>query len=400
MRRIAFIVGDLGFGGASTLLLGLAGKLLTRGVAAQFFTLEKHCAFESDLVALGIPRTSQDENRDIFEDRIRGTLKALAEFQPTVVVAWLGPGSLEVLRYLPGGVYRMAVVHCDHEMFYNAARPYHAVLDEVVGVSHKIGRVLRNLPEFSGLRISSIPNGVSVPAMAPFRDLDKGQPLRILYFGRVQHPQKRVRLFPEILRVLVNAGIPLKWTIAGDGTDRQWLEENMRTPSGLQSVCFLDAIPHHEVPHLLDQHDIFLLVSDAEGTPMSLLEAMGHGLVPVVSDLESGVREAVDDTNGILVPVNDIEGYARGIIHLHEHRDELMMKSSAARERVLAEFSVERMTERWLAVFPSSPSTPWPSRWKILPPMKTGKNWRFTPLGRILRRVAARLRWQFFGSRL
>ena len=51
---------------------------------------------------------------------------------------------------------------------------------------------------------------------------------------------------------------------------------------------------------------------------MSLLESMAHGLVPVVSDIESGIREVVDSNNGIRVAIDDIPGYAKAIIHLHE----------------------------------------------------------------------------------
>jgi glycosyltransferase involved in cell wall biosynthesis len=64
------------------------------------------------------------------------------------------------------------------------------------------------------------------------------------------------------------------------------------------------------------------------------LAAMGGGLVPVVSDLPSGIPEVVDNSNGFLVPINDAASYARGIVHLHEHRDELAAKSAAARHPI------------------------------------------------------------------
>jgi hypothetical protein len=120
---------------------------------------------------------------------------------------------------------------------------------------------------------------------------------------------------------------------------------------------------------------------------------MGYGLVPVVSDLESGVSEVVDATNGVLVPVNDVEGYARAIVHLHQHRDELAAKSAAARARVKTEFSVGAMADRWLAAFPTPvPVSEWPNNWNIKAPLTARHPIYFSPPMRVIRRLAAKFR--------
>jgi hypothetical protein len=87
--------------------------------------------------------------------------------------------------------------------------------------------------------------------------------------------------------------------------------------------------------------------------------------------------------------VDDVAGYARAIIHLHGHRDELAAKSAAARARVQTEFSVAAMTDRWLAAFPvsTSPAGAWPKRWRITAPLTAGNPVFFSSLMRILRRL-------------
>jgi len=102
----------------------------------------------------------------------------------------------------------------------------------------------------------------------------------------------------------------------------------------------------------------------------------------------------VDKTTGILVAVDDVAGYARAIIHLHGHRDELAAKSAAARARVQKEFSVEAMTDRWLAAFPSAKGAiePWPKRWRIKAPLTARNSLYFSPPVRALRRLAAKFR--------
>jgi glycosyltransferase involved in cell wall biosynthesis len=214
----------------------------------------------------------------------------------------------------------------------------------------------------------------------------------LLYLGRLSREQKRVQLFPEIFRQLCASGMPFHWTIAGKGEERGFLEANLRSTAAGQTVAFAGAVRYADVPELLQRHDIFLLASDYEGLPLSLLEAMGSGLVPVVSDLKSGIPELVDASNGSLVPVADESGYARAIIHLHKHRDELAAKSAAAHKRVQEEFSVAAMTDRWFAALPAAPvTTTWPLRWKLAAPLSAKNKFLFSPPVRGLRRAARRL---------
>jgi glycosyltransferase involved in cell wall biosynthesis len=283
------------------------------------------------------------------------------------------------------------VIQADAPIFYDAAALYAACLDDIVGISSKIAGQLEKIAAFRTVSKCCLLNGVAMPpAFTPRGAGDR--PLRILYLGRIMDGQKRVYLFPTILAALKKSGLPFQWTIAGEGDQRDHLERLMSSADPAQQVLFPGPLPYSQVPALLDQHDVFLLASDAEGLPLSLLEAMGHGLVPVVSDLESGVSEVVDAGNGLLVPVNDVEGYARAIIHLHEHRDELSAKSAAARERVRRKFSVEAMTDRWLAAFPQQPCTTgnWPATWNIKPPLGVPHPFLHAPPLRAVRRLAAK----------
>jgi hypothetical protein len=139
----------------------------------------------------------------------------------------------------------------------------------------------------------------------------------------------------------------------------------------------------------LSEHDVFLLVSDYEGLPLTLLEAMGCGLVPVVSDLPSGIRELVDQDTGKRVAPDNLAGYAEAILWLHQHRQEKQQLSANARERVRRDFSVAAMTDRWLAALPPPPASEirWPDRWQPKPILAAPNPWRFSPPARVLRRL-------------
>jgi hypothetical protein len=130
---------------------------------------------------------------------------------------------------------------------------------------------------------------------------------------------------------------------------------------------------------------------------MSLMEAMGAGLVPVVSDLQSGIRQVTSSENSIRVSPDDINGYSSAIVWLHSHREAMEQMSRNAYETIRANFSVEVMAERWIAALSHTESAPvaWPNSWRIRPVIGIRHPSSFLPCFRPLRRLALRLKRRF-----
>ncbi|MEI8290498.1 MAG: glycosyltransferase family 4 protein [Verrucomicrobiota bacterium] len=392
--RVALVSGGVPFGGSTTFLVNLAGELIRRGIPVEVFSLEKENPLAADFAKQNIPLLCLDQRRMIFEDRLQKVLQQLARFQPTVVVSTLGAVSFEGLRYLPEGIYRIGMGQSDDPLVYDMMRHYAPWMDLLAVVSQTMKQKAEAMPEFARVPVACLLYGVPMCPEPELPVRDFTAPLRILYHGRLGREQKRVHLFREIFQQLRASGIPFHWTIAGEGEERGFLEANLKSDSPHQTVSFNGLVLYNEVPALLKQHDVCLLTSDYEGFGLSVAESMGHGLVPVVSDLPAGIPEMVDRTNGILVPVDDVSGYARGIIHLHEHRDELAAKSAAARQRVQVKFSVAAMADRWLAALPAKQAglVAWPKSWRITAPLTVAKPIYFSPPMRALRRMAAKFR--------
>jgi colanic acid/amylovoran biosynthesis glycosyltransferase len=391
-HRIALVSGGLELGGSTTFLLNLGGELVRRGIPVLVVSLEHNNPHARDFELLNIPLHVENERTTIFEDRLSSALEALRRFEATVVVSTLGPSSYEILRYVPNGVLRVGMVQSDDPLVYQTVEKYAHCLDRIAGVSATIVKHLEETSAFDIIPKDCLPYGVTIPDR-PTPRRSTNESLRILYLGRVVNEQKRVHLFPQIADGLEKAGVTFQWTIAGDGLDRVALEAKMKSSASAERVKFLGAVNYAEIPRLLDAHDIFLLASDYEGLPLSLLEAMGHGLVPVVTDLESGIRELVDKTNGLRVPVEDVEGYARAVAHLDKQRDDLLTKSAAARERVRTKFSVAAMTDRWLSIFGDSPHpAKWPHQFRINQVVTGTQRWRYLPPVRSLRRFLKRVK--------
>src|SRR5262249_35613362 len=87
--------------------------------------------------------------------------------------------------------------------------------------------------------------------------------------------------------------------------------------------------------------DVFILPTRSEGFPVALVEAMSAGLVPIVSDIESGVPEVVDGTTtGLTPPVADVPAFAAALEALVGDRSRVEAMSAAARAQVVTRFEI------------------------------------------------------------
>ncbi|HEY2715520.1 MAG TPA: glycosyltransferase family 4 protein [Solirubrobacterales bacterium] len=128
-------------------------------------------------------------------------------------------------------------------------------------------------------------------------------------------------------------GAPVVLLVAGAGP----LEEELRarTSAAVRPLGHRD-----DVDDLYAAADLFLLPSHREGMSLALLEAMAHGLAPVVAD-GAGNVETVGEA-GAVFPAGDLEAMAARLEALAADPGARARLGAAARERAAAEFSVER----------------------------------------------------------
>ena len=98
---------------------------------------------------------------------------------------------------------------------------------------------------------------------------------------------------------------------------------------------------------MLRAADVFVHPSRLEGLPLAILEAMAAGL-PVVASSVGGIPEAVvDGETGVLVPPGDPSALAAALLRVLESPDKGAALGARGHARARAEFSLERMTERY-----------------------------------------------------
>lgn len=280
----------------------------------------------------------------IHEEYIEAMHAECRRLKPDAVIANLGGEAVDFLRFVPESVLRVAIVHSDDENVYRQVEGYLSWIDLIVGVSARNQQVMAG--RMKGRNIPVVQIACGVPMSNWIRPPQRvGRPLRVLYLGRVVEEQKRAGILFQVMRQTLNAGLDVEWTIAGDGPDLEKLRNLFS--ADIARVKVLGSIDYAEVPELLFAQDVYFLCSDYEGLPLSMLEAMGAGIVPVVSDLPSGISEVVNETNGIRVDIHEVDGYVAALACLCNDRPRLAAMGVAARERVHDEYSTGAMAGRW-----------------------------------------------------
>lgn len=137
--------------------------------------------------------------------------------------------------------------------------------------------------------------------------------------------------------------------IAGRGDEEPKLRQ-LAAELGIETRVHLLGL-RDDVDRLLAAADLFVQPSRSEGLPLAVLEAMAAGL-PVVATQVGGMAEAVvDGETGILVEPARPDELARALRLLLESEALRTRMGRAARARAEAEFSVETMARRYVALY-------------------------------------------------
>lgn len=346
-------------GGAQTFLVDLCGSLVGRGWTVSVVTQPgpEQSVVESLRAAGADVRQDLWRAADLPEERAERLAAWVNARRPEVYVVSISPDAgWLALPLLDPGVATVSVAHNDVSAFYDPLCHYAPFIDCAVGVSEETHRKIVGRCGVPSERARQIAYGVRAlgreEAEGRAREgADAGAPLRVGYVGRVVQLQKRVFDFVPLAAELRRLGVNFELHLVGDGEEREALEREFAA-RGLEGAArFWGWLPPEEVRARLLAFDAFVLLSEYEGLPVALLEAMGHAVVPVVTRIESGNAELVrDGENGFVVPVGEPREAAARLKLLAEDRARLGALRLAAWERA-AEFSVGAMVGKYVDCF-------------------------------------------------
>ncbi len=156
----------------------------------------------------------------------------------------------------------------------------------------------------------------------------------------------------DAVDLLVRDGRDVELILIGEGEERARIEARIAELGLGTRVRLLGARPHEQVFDAMERADIVVSASveaadgDAEGIPVTLMEAMAIG-VPVVATRTAGVPELVTDgESGVLVDQHDATGLAAAVAGLLDDADRARRLADAAARRVAESFDRDQVVDQ------------------------------------------------------
>ncbi|MDA8371357.1 MAG: glycosyltransferase [Nocardiopsaceae bacterium] len=292
-----------------------------------------------------IPLTEARRSHAVYAGEKVHALRVHLETSDADVVMGTRPGiNLLVARWAPTRMLRIGQehVHLDNHApdVRSAIRRHYHGLDGLSVLTHADKRAYQDFLEIPPGWLATMPN--ALPS-GNYPRSTQDNPI-IAAAGRMA-PTKQYPKLLEAFRAVAAAHPQWRLRIYGGGKRDEALREKI-TEAGLSNQVALMGRAK-DLTGELAKASILAVSSRTEGFGMTIIEGFSVG-VPVVSfDCPRGPREIIDhERNGLLVPHQDVDALAAGLLRLAEDRDErLRMAEEAAASA--ADYDISVITRRW-----------------------------------------------------
>jgi glycosyltransferase involved in cell wall biosynthesis len=176
------------------------------------------------------------------------------------------------------------------------------------------------------------------------------QALAVTFVGRLA-PEKELPSLIEAFTLLVKDAPRTVLILVGDGPVRKDLEVMTGELHLTASIRFTGRQTPEQVSEWLRASDVFALVSSNEGFPCSLVEAMSSGLPSVVSDIPANLQLIDPGVHGLQATMRSAPSIAAALTQLLGDEVLRTRMGLAARQRVIDNYSIDRVLDRYEAMF-------------------------------------------------
>ena len=193
-----------------------------------------------------------------------------------------------------------------------------------------------------------IPNGVNKNTPKPAREITDKFNLEkdgyILYLGRLV-PEKGIHYLIDAFKKI---DTDKKLVIAGGASDSTEYADDLKK-SACDNIIFTDFVKGRLLEELYSNAYIYVLPSDLEGMPLSLLEAMSYGNCCVTSDIYE--CESVVGEYGVTFKIGDVNDLKEKLEWLLSNPDIVEKYKSRSSDYVCNKFNWDEVTQKTLDLY-------------------------------------------------
>ena len=362
--KIIFLINELGKGGSERQLYLLL-KHMDLDAADPLVIVFNPSAltdYGDNIRALGIQVIPLPSSKNSPLKRLLWLIRFLREEKPDVVHSWSAPdnpyaGTAGLFAGVPLrlGSFRDSLANRGFQslpkLFQYLA--IHTCPILVVNTQSILEELL--VCGFSANNLFLVKNCVEIPSDSVGVDLPDSFSGEVQLVGTVCNirRKKNIHIFIEGFSLLTNYYHNLRGVIVGqpipDEFDYYQSIQRLIKEKGLTEKIFLLGF-RDDAPLLVSRFEVFCLLSDFEGTPNAVLEAMAAGR-PVIASNTSGIPDLVQDgVTGYLIPPGDATAFASALEKMlnNPHREEM---GAAGRKRVESNYGCEQAAAQMLQLY-------------------------------------------------
>lgn len=170
---------------------------------------------------------------------------------------------------------------------------------------------------------------------------DRKEAIQINFGSRLVKAQKRADKVIPLIGELEKQDVNYNLNIAGGGKYFGLIAAYVEEYGLQDKVNLYGEVEYSKMQYFWKNADIVVSLSETEGLGLSILEGMSCGAVPIVTDT-AGIREfVVDNENGYVVGIGDVETMAKWIKSLDENRERLIRFKIRSRDLIQNKCSEE-----------------------------------------------------------
>lgn len=224
-----------------------------------------------------------------------------------------------------------------------------------VPISADLRQWLHNVVKVPARKTLLVPNGVDTVVFSPGPSSIRHFPQDSFVIGTVGRMQAvkdhrgLVQAFIRLRDKLPALRERLRLVIVGNGNCMRDIEQQV-ADAGLADVVWLPGA-RTDISDIMRTFSVFALSSIAEGTPVTILEAMATGL-PIVATRVGGIPEVVQqDRTGMMAPPSDPDALADALAFYCTHPQAVVEHGEAARQYVRQHFSIDATVDAYLGLY-------------------------------------------------